>query len=113
VLREQLTHDVAAGHRRRGAMSGIRGSTSGSPRHPLLSGRRHLDADTDTLGDRDQQHGNGNGRPDQDDQPQLASVEEHRETVVRRLLARGLSPTTIATLLPDFRPLVERLDEDD
>jgi hypothetical protein len=33
--------------------------------------------------------------------------------VVRRLLARGLSPTTIATLLPDFRPLVQRLAEDD
>jgi hypothetical protein len=92
-------------------MSGIRGSTSGSPRHPLLSGRRHLDADTDTLGERDQQH--GNGRADQDDQPQRATVEEHRETVVRRLLARGLSPTTIAALLPDFRPLVQRLADED
>jgi hypothetical protein len=37
------------------------------------------------------------------------SVRRHRETVVRRLLARGLSPTTLIMLLPDFRPVVERI----
>ena len=33
----------------------------------------------------------------------------HREHVVRRLLARGLSPQTLTALLPDFRPIVQRL----
>ena len=92
-------------------MSGIRGSTSGSPHHPVLPGRRHLDADTDTATERDQQP-RSNGHHE-DDLPPRASVEEHREIVVRRLLARGLSPTTVATLLPDFRPLVERLAEEE
>ena len=93
-------------------MSGLRGSTSGNPRNPVLSDRRDL---TDAA-DAPRQHDprpNSNGHVDQDDEPQRASVEEHRETVVRRLLARGLSPTTVATLLPDFRPLVERIADDD
>ena len=37
------------------------------------------------------------------------SVHAHRETVVRRLLARGLSPTALIALVPDFRPIVERV----
>ena len=93
-------------------MSGLRGSTSGNPRNPVLSDRRDLTDAADAPSRRDPRP-NGNGQVDQDDEPARASVEEHRETVVRRLLARGLSPTTVATLLPDFRPLVERIADDD
>lgn len=35
--------------------------------------------------------------------------EQHREHVVRRLLASGLSAQTLLTLLPDFRPVVQRV----
>lgn len=37
------------------------------------------------------------------------SVQAHRESVVRRLLAHGLSATTLIALLPDFRPVIDRL----
>lgn len=33
----------------------------------------------------------------------------HRESVVRRLLELGISPTTLRVVLPDFRALVDRL----
>jgi hypothetical protein len=36
-------------------------------------------------------------------------VLEHREVVVRRLLLLGLSPTVLRTLLPEFRPLIDRI----
>jgi hypothetical protein len=35
--------------------------------------------------------------------------EAHREHVVRRLLAAGLSAHTLVALLPDFRPIVHRV----
>lgn len=41
--------------------------------------------------------------------PPVDAVVRHREHVVRRLLDRGLSPATLLTVLPDFRPLIERL----
>ncbi len=91
-------------------MSGVRGPTSGSPRNPLLPAQRHVATDTANGSD---PRPNGNRDDDQDDEPARASVEEHREVVVRRLLARGLSPTTVVALLPDFRPLVQRLAEDE
>ncbi len=53
-------------------------------------------------------------RVHRDDHPRVDetardSVRDHREDVVRRLLARGLSPTTLLALVPDFRPVVERV----
>lgn len=41
------------------------------------------------------------------------SVHRHRETVVRRLLDRGISPTTLTSLLPDFRPVIQRVIDGD
>lgn len=40
-------------------------------------------------------------------------VATHRAAVVRRLLDRGLRPDTLAALVPDLRPLIEGLREDD
>lgn len=37
------------------------------------------------------------------------STHAHRESVVRRLLARGVSASTLIALLPDLRPVIERL----
>jgi hypothetical protein len=37
------------------------------------------------------------------------SLAAHRRVVLNRLLERGISPTTLAALLPDFRPLIEEL----
>lgn len=37
------------------------------------------------------------------------SPEAHREHVVRRLLAAGLSASALLALLPDFRPIVQRV----
>lgn len=42
-----------------------------------------------------------------------AQVVRHRESVVQRLLAKGLSATTLMALLPDFRPVVQRTLEQD
>lgn len=33
----------------------------------------------------------------------------HREQIVRRLLARGLSAHALSVLLPDFSPIVRRI----
>jgi hypothetical protein len=41
--------------------------------------------------------------------PERVDPLAHRERVVRRLLDLGLSPATLVVLLPDFRPLVDRL----
>jgi hypothetical protein len=41
------------------------------------------------------------------------SPEAHREHVVRRLLAAGLSAQTLLALLPDFRPIVQRVRHHD
>jgi hypothetical protein len=90
-------------------MSGDRGATSGSHRDPVLSADHEGTVEVGGAVGRDPQPRGD----DRDGVPQRVSVEEHRETVVRRLLARGLSPTTIATLLPDLRPLVQRLAADD
>jgi hypothetical protein len=38
-----------------------------------------------------------------------ASTEEHREDVVRRLLASGLSPELLRAMLPEFGPLIDEL----
>jgi hypothetical protein len=37
------------------------------------------------------------------------SPRAHREQVVRRLLLRGLSPRVLGVLLPEWRPLIERV----
>ncbi|GGI05100.1 hypothetical protein [Egicoccus halophilus] len=37
------------------------------------------------------------------------AVVAHRESVVRRLLASGLTPPTLAVLLPEWGPVVERV----
>ena len=89
-------------------MSGHRGATSESSRHPLLSAE---DGVTVHMSAADWHEPTCCGG-DRDHAPR-ASVEEHREDVVRRLLARGLSPTAICALLPDFRPLVQRLAADE
>jgi hypothetical protein len=103
---------VVVGHVRRDVMSGHRGATSGSPRHPLLSADHDVTVEVGAACLREP-HPRGGDRDDRDDVPVRVSVEEHRETVVRRLLARGLSPTAIAALLPDFRPLVQRLADEE
>jgi hypothetical protein len=38
-------------------------------------------------------------------------TEEHREDVVRRLLASGLSPELLRAMLPEFGPLIDELTE--
>lgn len=105
-------------------MRGVRGATSGRPRTPVLSGRRHATVDAAdgpdqqavTAGephDEHDEHDEPRGPHGPEDEEHRVSIEEHRETVVRRLLARGLSPNTVVALLPDFGPVVERVAEDD
>lgn len=81
--------DVTAGHLRSGVMSGAGWATSGGAGNPVLTPRPRTRAG---------------------DAPRVG-VERHREAVVRRLLERGLSPTAVIALLPDFRDLVERIVE--
>ncbi len=38
-----------------------------------------------------------------------SSPRAHREQVVRRLLLRGLSPRVLGLLLPEWRPLIDRV----
>jgi hypothetical protein len=40
---------------------------------------------------------------------QRVSSEEHRENVVRRLLAAGLSPDLLRALMPEFASLIDEL----
>ncbi len=49
------------------------------------------------------------GCPGADRADDRRPVEEHREHVVTRLLAAGLSTQLLVTLLPDFRPIVHRV----
>jgi hypothetical protein len=44
-----------------------------------------------------------------EDAPERVHPLAHRESVVRRLLDLGVSPATLLMLLPDFRPVVDRL----
>lgn len=90
MLRDEWTgDDVATGHVRSGVMSRAGWATSGRAGNPVLTPRP---------------------RPRADHAPRVG-VERHREAVVRRLLERGLSPTAVIALLPDFRDLVERIVE--
>lgn len=36
-------------------------------------------------------------------------MHRHRESVVRRLLARGVSANTLTALLPELRPVIQRV----
>ncbi|MEX1177507.1 MAG: hypothetical protein WEB09_03510 [Nitriliruptor sp.] len=36
-------------------------------------------------------------------------VAEHREDVVRRLLLLGITPRLLRALLPEFRPIIDRV----
>lgn len=38
---------------------------------------------------------------------QRVPMDEHRPAVVRRLLARGLTPTILRRLLPELRPVID------
>lgn len=88
MLRDEWTgNDVATGHVRSGAMSRAGRAISGRAGNPVLT--PHPD--------------------DRADHAPCVDVERHREAVVRRLLERGLSPTAVIALLPDFRDLVERI----
>lgn len=42
-----------------------------------------------------------------DERPRRVPVAAHREDVVRRLLDRGLSPSCLATLLPELRHVID------
>lgn len=48
---------------------------------------------------------------DHDGDQRRASCEEHREDVVRRLLAAGLSPRLLHGLMPEFSALIDELSE--
>lgn len=87
MLRDEWGHDAAVGRARRMTMSA-------RPESPTGAGP--LDATTPR---------HRNACPD----APRPSVQAHRESVVRRLLARGVSAPTLIALLPDFRPVIDRL----